>query len=85
MDTRDEHYEKWSEFAPLGLVLVGLGLAVTLQAAQARANKRGFLRWFIGGTLGLVIFNSGLAYFGEAVKERALYEAKRYHLLGGES
>lgn len=70
----NQYYEKWDKMAVPGLILMGLGLAVTGEAIASKAKGKGFLRWFIGGTLGLVIFNSGAAIFGEAVKNRALYE-----------
>jgi hypothetical protein len=72
----NEHYEKWDTLAPRGLALIGLGLSITGQAIGAKANGKGFFRWFILGTLGLIIVNSGVALFGEAVKNRALYEMK---------
>ena len=70
----NEHYEKWDELAPRGLVLIGLGISVLGEAIASKAHKKGFLRWFIMGLIGLVAFNSGVAVFGEAVKHRTLYE-----------
>lgn len=70
----NEHYEKWDELAPRGLMLIGLGVSIIGQAIAAKIKEKGFLRWFLLGTLGLVIFNSGIALFGEAVKHRTLYE-----------
>lgn len=70
----NKHYQKWDEYAPRGLLLIGFGLSVTGTAIQARANKKGFLNWFIRGLIGLATVNAGIAIFGEAVKERTLYE-----------
>lgn len=70
----NEHYENWDELAPRGLALMGLGLSITGEAIAAKTRKKAFWRWFLVGTLGLIIFNSGVAVFGEAVKNRALYE-----------
>jgi hypothetical protein len=72
----NEHYEKWDTLAPRGLALIGFGLSITGQAIAAKSRGRGFLVWFIMGTLGLIVVNSGVALFGEAVKNRALYEMK---------
>jgi hypothetical protein len=72
----NEHYEKWDTLAPRGLALIGLGLSITGQAISVKSRGRGFLRWFLLGTLGLIVVNSGVALFGEAVKHRALYEMK---------
>ena len=76
-----EHYERWSEFAPLGLLLIGMGVTITTSGALDMGAKRGFMRWFIKGLVGLVLLNSGMSIFGDAIKHRALYEAKRDHLL----
>lgn len=70
----NEHYEKWDELAPRGLVLIGFGMSIIGQAIAAKIKQKGFLSWFFLGTVGLVIFNSGIALFGEAVKHRTLYE-----------
>ncbi len=72
----NEYYEKWDKLSVPGLILMGLGLAVTGQGIAAKANRKPFLRWFVLGTLGLIAFNSGASLFGEAVKNRALYEAE---------
>ena len=64
-------YDKWLFFAPLGLILIGLGTSVTQDAATRKAAGRS---WFWRGTLGLCVLNAGIAIFGDAVKDRALYE-----------
>ncbi|TVR24589.1 MAG: hypothetical protein EA396_01275 [Anaerolineaceae bacterium] len=70
----NEHYEKWDEYAPRGLILIGFGFTMIMRAAHVRSQKKGFLRWVIQFLIGLVSINSGIALFGEAVKERTLYE-----------
>lgn len=57
--------------APLGLVLVGAGLSVTMDAALRRAAGAGTRRWFGQGTLGLTLVGSGLSVFGDAVRRRS--------------
>ena len=68
-----EHFEKWSRFSVPGLILTGLGLSIIGHATINKAKGRG---WFLQGVIGLVIFNTGLALFGESVKARALYETE---------
>jgi hypothetical protein len=70
----NKHYEKWDEYAPRGLLFIGLGLSFLGSAIQARTQKKGFLNWFIKGLIGMIAVNSGISIFGEAVKERTLYE-----------
>ena len=64
-------------FAPLGLALIGFGVSVTAHAAELRVAKAPFWTWFWRGTVGLVILNSGVAFFGEAVKRQVLDELGR--------
>ena len=64
-------YNKWNRFSFIGLLLSGLGLSIIGDTIISKARGRG---WFLKGTLGLVAFNAGLAFFGEAVKNRTLYE-----------
>ena len=71
-----EHYRKWRRLAPLGLGTVGFGASLLGYAVEQRTKRVGFLTWFAWGTLSLVVLNSGLAIFGEAVKHRALLELK---------
>lgn len=69
----NETYERWNRFSPLGLLLIGLGLSIIGDAALSKGRGGG---WFLKGTLGLIITNAGIAIFGEAIKNRALYEAE---------
>ena len=67
----DEFYQNWNKLSPIGLLFVGLGISVI---GQATIDKGTGKSWFLKGTLGLILFNAGLAIFGDAVKNRALYE-----------
>ncbi|XWX04095.1 hypothetical protein VZO05_00805 [Aggregatilineales bacterium SYSU G02658] len=74
MNVINDHYEKWNRFAPLALLIVGIGVSIIGDATIGKARgKRG---WVLKGTLGLIVLNAGLSIFGEAVKSRALYEAE---------
>jgi hypothetical protein len=70
----NEHYSKWDELAPRGLLLIGLGLSIVGEAIEAKGRGVSFLNWFIKGLVGMIALNSGVALFGEAVKNRTLYE-----------
>ncbi len=71
------HQKMWLMFAPLGLALIGFGASVTGYAVELRTLDADFWTWFWWGTAGLVLLNSGVACFGEAVKRRVLYELGR--------
>lgn len=66
-----DHYQRWNQLAPLGLLLTGLGLSMVGDATLSKARGKG---WVLKGTLGLICFNAGLAIFAESVKERTHYE-----------
>lgn len=69
----NDHYEKWNQLAPLGLLLIGGGFSIASYAGIRKGKGKG---WFFIGTLGLIMMNAGIAIFGESVKARTLYEMK---------
>lgn len=66
-----KHYEKWNAMAPLGLLVIGLGLTLTGDAILRKTQSK---PWVLQGAIGLFVFNIGVSIFGDSVKERALYE-----------
>lgn len=72
----DQHYEQWSTLAPRGLMIIGLGATLISHASHLKTRRKPTWQWLILGTLSLIIFNAGIAIFGEAVKHRAMYESK---------
>ncbi len=70
----NKHYEKWDEYAPRGLLLIGFGIAILVRAVHSRNRNKGFFAWFIQFLISVVSINAGVSIFGEAVKERTLYE-----------
>lgn len=67
----NHHYLQWAKKAPLGLLLVGLGLSVTGHAISQKSQGK---PWFWWGTIGLVIVNSGISVVGDAVRHRTLMD-----------
>ncbi len=63
----------WLWQAPIGLVLVGAGLSMAIDAGSQKANGGS---WFWYGTFALVLFNAGLCVFGDAVIKRVKDEMK---------
>lgn len=51
----------------LSLALTGMGLSISIEAGFWKWNGEPTWLWVLMGTLGLVIFNTGLSLFGEAV------------------
>ena len=67
LNTINTHKKKWLLLAPIGLVLVGAGLSMAIDAGSVKANSG---NWFWYGTAALIIFNSGLCIFGTAIIEK---------------
>ncbi len=58
----------WWRHGGLGCLLIGAGLSVTLDASAQRIAGGTFWLWGLEGTAGLVMFMSGLGFFGSAVR-----------------
>jgi hypothetical protein len=65
---------KWLVFSPVGLALMGFGLTLVTDAARAKSSGEA---WFWYGTLALTVFNAGVAFFGEGVKNAVLVELEK--------
>jgi len=72
MDTPHQSHQKfralWWRHGGLGCLLLGAGLSVTLDASSRRIAGEAWRLWGLEGMLGLVIFISGLGFFGSAVR-----------------
>ncbi|MFT6848994.1 MAG: hypothetical protein ACJAYL_002824 [Cryomorphaceae bacterium] len=60
-----KHKKRWLISAPLGLVLIGTGLPMVLDAVMYRMTGAATLNWVIYGTAVLVVFNAGLSFFAK--------------------
>ena len=60
--------KRWWSHGTTGFLLLGAGLAVTLDAAVRRVSESQWEIWVGEGTLGLVLFMTGMAFFGSAVR-----------------
>ena len=66
----------WLRHGGLGCLLIGAGLSVTLDASAQRIAGEACWLWGFEGTLGLVIFMSGLGFFGSSVRYLVLKDLK---------
>ena len=64
----------WLWQAPLGLVLVGAGLSMAIDAGTCKAYGQ---PWFLYGSFALVVLNAGLCVFGGAIIKRVKDEMKK--------
>lgn len=71
---KNKHYKRWLIQAPLGLILVGFGACLIAEAAMDKYEGAPLWQWVSYGTLSLVVFNSGLCVFGDAILHRIRYE-----------
>lgn len=74
MDKGNRHYRRWLIQAPLGLILVGLGVSLVSEAAMLKYDEAATWAWVSYGTIALVVLNSGLCVFGDSILHRMRYE-----------
>jgi hypothetical protein len=70
--------QKWLFFTILGLILIGAGLSLAIDAGLYRIQNPEGWSWIYYGTFALVVFNSGICCFGQGV----IYKVKLEKLLG---
>jgi len=61
---KPDGFKRWIIQAPIGLVLVGAGLCMAIDAGSVKAIGG---NWFFYGTFALVVFNSGICLVIDAV------------------
>lgn len=71
---KQKYYRRWLIRAPIGLVLIGFGACLIAEAAMDKYEGTPFWQWVAYGTVALVVFNSGLSLFGDAILQRSRYE-----------
>ncbi len=73
----NEHKKRWLIFAPLGLVLVGAGLSMAIDAGFYRMNGAATINWILYGTGALIVFNTGLSFFGQGIIEKINHDQEK--------
>jgi len=71
---KQQYYRRWLTRAPIGLVLIGFGACLIAEAAMDKYGGASTWHWVAYGTAALVVFNSGLSIFGDAILQRCRYE-----------
>lgn len=71
---KQQYYRRWLTRAPIGLVLVGFGACLIAEAAMDKYEGAPLWQWVAYGTVALIVFNSGLSLFGDAIIQRCRYE-----------
>jgi hypothetical protein len=65
---------KWLIFSISGLILIGFGLSLLGEAIMLKYENKPFF-WL--GTLALTVINSGLCFFGNAIRYRIKMDSSR--------
>lgn len=79
MKSPSYHYRRWIIQAPVGLVLIGMGLCFVVEAGLFKFRGAPTWQWVAAGTLALVVVNAGISLFGDAVLQRVRYERLKEH------
>jgi len=72
-----QHRMLWWRHGALGFISIGTGLSVTLDASAQRMANQVWWIWTVEGTLGLIVFMSGLGLFGSAVRHLVLMDLSK--------
>jgi hypothetical protein len=65
---------KWLGFSVLGLILIGAGLSLAIDAGFYRLQNPEGWNWIYYGTCALIVFNSGICFFGQGVIYKIKYD-----------
>ncbi len=76
MKSKTYHYKRWLIQAPLGLVLIGMGLCFVAESTVLKHSDAATWEWVLAGTISLIVVNSGLCVFGDSILHRVRYESK---------
>ncbi|MTB49781.1 hypothetical protein [Lewinella sp. W8] len=68
--TYQEHRRRWMIKSGGGLAIIGFGACLIAEAAMLKSGGAATSSWVAYGTVALVVFNAGLAIFGDAVRHR---------------
>lgn len=77
MSNTRKHYRRWLIQAPVGLVAIGFGVSLVAEAAMTKYHGAATWQWVTYGTVALIVLNSGLCLFGDAILHRVRYEIAR--------
>ncbi len=73
----ENEFYKWLIESVGGLILIGFGLSLLGQSIIYKSRGDSLKKWFLWGTLSLIVINSGICIFGDSVKTRMIYETKK--------
>lgn len=72
-----ETFYIWLIEAVGGLILIGFGLSLFGQSVIYKSRGESVRKWFWWGTVSLIVVNSGICIFGDAVKTRIQFEVEQ--------
>ncbi|MFY0674481.1 MAG: hypothetical protein JXQ87_13855 [Bacteroidia bacterium] len=68
------HYKLWLIFCISGLILLSAGLSLFGEALAIKLDETDTRSWFWWGTGALVVFNTGVSFFGKGVIHKVYHE-----------
>lgn len=76
------HYRQWLWRAGTGLAIIGMGVSFAIEAGIWKSQGASTLHWVLAGTGALVVLNTGISLFGDAILHRVRYERLKEHSPG---
>ncbi len=68
---------KWLAYSISGLILIGAGLSLAIDAGFYKMFSTDNYKWIMYGTVALIIFNSGICLFGQGIIYKVRLDDKR--------
>ncbi|SDK39588.1 hypothetical protein SAMN05421823_102633 [Catalinimonas alkaloidigena] len=73
---KKNYFQRWLLFGLTGLLLVGIGLGLLVEAIHLRMNQAAFAQWAGVGLTSLSAVVLGLTALGESVVNRVFYKLR---------
>lgn len=71
-----QYKKQWFSKATIGALLIGVGVVMVAWSSILKYEGVAALEWFTYGTVSMIIFMSGVSFFGDAIKDRIYYEIR---------
>ncbi len=74
MKSPQYHKKRWLIQAVAGLIIIGFGLCLVVEAAFLKHEGAEFWTWVGAGTIALIVFNTGISLFVDSAIHKMKYD-----------
>lgn len=76
MNFKNTNYRRWFLQGTVGILLLGSGLCMLLEAAFYKHTDPPLMNWVLAGTGSLIVFMSGLVMMVDSLRFRIKYDTE---------